>query len=57
MGEDSEERFTLDPRKIPGFAPDWRRDIAGVWYGADTVFRPVSKRVDTEQGLSSVQLH
>jgi len=56
MGGPGDESDVLDIRKLPGFGPDWRRDIAGVWYGGDMVFRPVFKHLDTERGLSSVQL-
>lgn len=51
------ERRTLDPRRIPGFGPEWRRDITGAWYSPDgTCFRAVIKQADTDRWRSSIQL-
>jgi hypothetical protein len=32
MEEDGQKRVTLDPRKIPGFGPDWQRGRPRLWY-------------------------
>jgi hypothetical protein len=56
MSDDNGERVLLDPRRLPGFGPDWRRAITGAWYSGEEVYSGVYKHLDTERGLSSLQL-
>jgi len=57
MEDTRDGRELLDPRKIPGFTSECRRDITGAWYSPEGwCFRPVRKQVGTDEWTPSVQL-